>query len=191
MSEYIVRKTPKESEVRIFSTKGEIATIERGELSSRLISHKLDREWVLTNFVNGERRPFSISVRDANNRTHGQDGNEKMLNQVFVVWDQLFKHNGKFYMLASHPSGKSWKNYVNSPIKYITRLDDFPYRDLSELDQEDFTLRHKIKRFRGKAVGEASGLGINEKGHHVRLDRELKDIGLFIAAISYLLYASG
>lgn len=191
MSEFIVRKKPKESEARIFSTEGEIATIERGELSSRLISPKLDREWVLTNLVNGERRPFSISVRDTKNMSHGQDSNEKMLKEVFVVLDQLFKYNGKFYMLASHPSGKSWKHYVNSPIKYISRLDDFPYGDLSELDQEDFTLRHKIKRFRGKAVGEASGLGINEKGHHVRLDRELKDIGLFLAAISYLLYASG
>lgn len=94
-------------------------------------------------------------------------------------------------MLASHPEDKSWNEYVNSSIKYICRLDDFPYSELSEVDYHHYTLRDKIKRFRGKVVGEASGLGTEERGHRVRLDSELEDVGLFIAAISYLLYASG
>ena len=62
---------------------------------------------------------------------------------------------------------------------------------LSEVDYHHYTLRDKIKRFRGKAVREASGLGIEERDHRVRLDSELEDVGLFIASISYLLYASG
>jgi hypothetical protein len=70
-------------------------------------------------------------------------------------------------------------------------LDGFPYSELSEVDHQDYTLRDKIKKFRGKPVGVASGLGIDPSGHRVKLDRELEDVGLFIAAISYLLYASG
>ena len=62
---------------------------------------------------------------------------------------------------------------------------------MSEVDYHHYTLQDKIKRFRGKSVGEASGLGIEERGHRVRLDSELEEIGLFIAVISYLLYASG
>lgn len=94
-------------------------------------------------------------------------------------------------MLANHPEDKTWNDYVNSSVKYIGRLDGFPYSELSEVDHQDYTLRDKIKRFRGKPVGETSGLGIEPSGHRVKLDKELEDVGLFIAAISYLLYASG
>jgi hypothetical protein len=94
-------------------------------------------------------------------------------------------------MIACHPEDKFWNEFVNSSIKYICRLDDFPYSELSEVDYHHYTLRNKIKRLRGKAVGEASGFGIEERGHRVRLDSELEGAGLFIAAISYLLYASG
>ena len=52
-------------------------------------------------------------------------------------------------------------------------------------------LRQKLKRFRGVPVGEASGLGATPEGHHVKVNDELDDIGLFLAAISYLMYASG
>jgi hypothetical protein len=113
-------------------------------------------------------------------------------DEVFVVREQLFKHNGKFYMLASHPKDKHWNEHVHGAIRYISRLDDFNYDDaqLSQVDYQHRDLRDKIKRLRGTAVGEASGLGIEEQGHRVRLDDELADVGLFIAAISYLMYAS-
>jgi hypothetical protein len=62
--------------------------------------------------------------------------------------------------------------------------------NFSQIEHAHYTLRDKIKRFRGKSVGEASGLGIEEYGHRIRLDSELEEVGLFIAAISYLLYAS-
>jgi hypothetical protein len=43
-------------------------------------------------------------------------------------------------------------------------------------------------RFREVPVGEISGLGI--QGHHVKVDKELEDIGLLIAARSYLIYST-
>jgi hypothetical protein len=52
------------------------------------------------------------------------------------------------------------------------------------------SLRHKLKRFRGVPVGEASGLGAAPEGHKVKVNDELDDIGLFIAATSYLMFAS-
>jgi hypothetical protein len=51
-------------------------------------------------------------------------------------------------------------------------------------------LRQKVKRFRGVPVGEASGLGATPEGHSVKVNDELDDIGLFIAATSYLMYAT-
>jgi hypothetical protein len=72
----------------------------------------------------------------------------------------------------------------------LAGLNNFPYSKLSEVDHQHYTLRDKIKRLRGTPVGEASGLGTENRGHRVKLDSELDDIGLFIAAISYLLYAS-
>jgi hypothetical protein len=142
--------------------------------------------------VDGQRRPFSYAVRNSikNNTTREMNiphGGE----DVFTVREQLFQHKGKFYMLASHPEGKSWKDYINSSTRYVSRLDNFPYSNLADVDHGHYTLRHKIKRLRGTSVGEAKGLGQEEGGHRVRLDKELEDIGLFIAAISYLLYASG
>jgi hypothetical protein len=191
-SEFVIRKGPKQWEAKIFSGKVEIAEIKKGEgLSFRLVSNKDGLEWVLTNVVHGKHRPFSFSVRKSGKKTQGlySDGND-LGEEVFVIREQLFKYHGKFYMLANHPEGKSWKDYVNSSVKYICRLDNFPYSDLSEVDHQHYTLRDKIKRFRGIPVGEASGLGIEQRGHRVRLDPELDDVGLFIAAISYLLYAS-
>jgi hypothetical protein len=191
-SEFIVRKGPKQWQAKIFSGGEEIAEIDKGEgLGFRLVSHKDGIEWLLTNRVHGERRPFSFSVRKARKKSHGiDDGDNDLGNEIFVIRDQLFKHSGKFYMLANHPEDKSWNEYVNNSVKYIGRLDDFPYSELSEVDHKHYTLRDKIKRFRGKPVGEASGLGMEESGHRVKLDSELEDVGLFIAAISYLLYAS-
>jgi hypothetical protein len=194
-SEYVVRKGPKQWKAKIFSGEDQIAEINKGEgLNFRLLTHKDGHEWLLTNKVHGEHRPFSYSVRKFSKKTqdssstYDESGEEE---EVFVIREQLFKHNGKFYMLANHPEDKTWNDYVNSSVKYVGRLDGFPYSELSEVDHQDYTLRDKIKKFRGKPVGEASGLGINPSGHRVKLDKELEDVGLFIAAISYLLYASG
>jgi hypothetical protein len=192
-SEFVIKKRPNESEAIIFLGKDKIAKIKKHEgFTFKLISYKDKEEWVLSNVVHGQRRPFSYAVLKNMQKSPDDEGKEIQTGQeVFVIREQLFKHNGKFYMLASHPEGKSWTEYVNSSIRYVSRLDNFPYSDLSDIDHEHYKLRHKIKRFRGTSVGEATGLGQDEGGHRLRLDNELADIGLFIAAISYLLYASG
>lgn len=191
-AEFVVRKGPKQWDAKIFSGEDEIAEIKKGEGPGfRLVRHKDGIEWLLTNKVHGEYRPFSFSVRKSRKKTQSPRSTDYDLGEeVFVIRDQLFKHNGKFYMLANHPEDKFWHEYVSSSVKYIGRLDDFPYSELSEVDHQDYTLRDKIKRFRGKLVGEASGLGMGPDGHRVKLESELEDVGLFIAAISYLLYAS-
>lgn len=191
-SEFVIKKEPKGSVAKIFLGKEEIAEIKQGDdFSFKLTKPKDKMEWIVTNFVHGEHRPFSFSVRKLEKKTTDQVTNRDFTEEIFVVRDQLFKHAGKFYMLASHPEDKSWSEYVHSSIKYICRLDDFPYSDLSEVDYHHHTLQDKIKRFRGKSVGQASGLAIEEHGHSVKLDSELDDIALFIAVISYLIYASG
>ena len=192
-SEFVIKKSPKESEAIIYLGKDRIAKIEKNEgFTFKLITYKDKQEWVLSNLVHGQRRPFSYAVLRTIQKIPDDRGKEIQTGQeVFVVREQLFKHNGKFYMLASHPEGKSWEDYVNSSTRYVSRLDSFPYSNLSDIDHEHYKLRHKIKRFRGTPVGEATGLAQDEGGHHLRLDNELDKIGLFIAAISYLLYASG
>lgn len=192
-SEFVIKKSPKESEAIIYLGKDRIAKIEKNEgFTFKLITYKDKQEWVLSNLVHGQRRPFSYAVLRTIQKIPDDGGKEIQTGQeVFVVREQLFKHNGKFYMLASHPEGKSWEDYVNSSTRYVSRLDSFPYSNLSDIDHEHYKLRHKIKRFRGTPVGEATGLAQDEGGHHLRLDNELDEIGLFIAAISYLLYASG
>jgi hypothetical protein len=198
-SEFTIKRGPKRWDARIFSKNGEeVAQIVKGEgLEFRLISQKDNREWVLTNKVDGEHRRFSFYVREAEEKgakAGKRRGKEKEEddNAVLIVRDNIFLHKGKFYMLANHPEGKSWYNYVNSPIRYISRLDNFPYSNISEMDENKHhqNLRHKLKRFRGVPVGEASGLGATPEGHHVKVNDELDDIGLFLAATSYLMYAS-
>jgi hypothetical protein len=190
-SEFIVKKGSTQWEAKIFSENGkEVAKIEKGEeqLEFRLFSKKDNHEWVLTNKIDGEHSRFSFSIRE----TEKQEEGRREKDALFTVRDNIFKHNGNFYMLANHPEGKSWHNHVNSPVRYISRLDNFPYSDVSEMDENKHhqNLRQKLKRFRGVPGGEASGLGATPEGHHVKVNDELDGIGLFLAAISYLIYAS-
>jgi hypothetical protein len=191
-SEFTIKKGPTQWEAKIFSENGkEVAEIKkRGEQSEfRLLSKNDNREWVLTNKIDGEHRRFSFSIREVEKQ---QEQGQREKDALLTVRDNIFKHNGMFYMLANHPEGKSWHNYVNNPVRYISRLDNFPYSDISEMDENKHhqNLRHKIKRFRGVPVGEASGLGTTPEGHHVKVNDELDGIGLFLAATSYLMYAS-
>lgn len=196
-SEFTIKKGPTHWDARIFSKNGEeIAAITKGEgLEFKLISRKDNREWVLTNRVDGQRRRFSFSVSEAEKKEETRmEGRGPVLedNVLLTIQDNIFMHNGKFYMFANHPEGKSWHDYVNSPVRYISRLDNFPYSSVSEMDENKHhqSLRYKLKRFRGVSVGEASGLGATPGGHYVKVNDELDDIGLFLAAASYLMYAS-
>lgn len=187
-SSFNIKKGKVHWEAKVFSESGEeVAEIKKGEGPEfKLLSKKDNREWVLTNRIDGEHRRFSLAVWEAGKKEpHDKDA-------PLMIRDNIFKHNGKFYMLANHPEGKSWHNYVQSPVRYISRLDNFPYSDISEMDEDKHhqSLRQKIKRFRGVPVGEASGLGAAPEGHNIKVNDELDDIGLFLAASSYLMYAS-
>ena len=188
-SSFVIRKKPGGSDATIFSDKHEVAKIVKNEdFSFKLTRFKDEQEWILTKFVDSKRPPFSYTLL---NITKTSPNKNDEFNEVFTVREQLFKYNDKFYMLASHPTEKSWTDYINSPTRYICRLDNFPYTNLSDVDHDHYILRHKIKRLRGTPIGEAAGLAQHEDGHRVSLNEEIADIGLFIAAISYLLYASG
>lgn len=192
-SEFIIKKKRKEPEALIFSGKEQIAKIKKNEaLDFKLIRYKDKQEWVLSNNVDGRRRPFSYSVRKVivNHSSRGDD-KSVLSEEILVVREQLFEHKGKIYMLSSHPAGRTWNDYINNSKRYISRLDSFPYETLSTADHDDYKLRHKIKRLRGTAVGEAMGLAQEEGGHRVRLNKELNEVAIFIAAVSYLLYAAG
>ena len=193
-SEFTVKRESKQGNAKIYSNNEIIAEVKKGEdFDFRLIRHKDNREWILTSKIDGEHRRFSFSVHDIDKKKEGSQN-----DTVFTVRDHIFKHNGKHYMLACHPEGKSWQEYIDTNIRYICRLDNFPFPNITEsgvgTEEEGWQhhhLRQKQKRFRGTPVGEISGLAIEEQRHQVKLARELEDVGLFLAAISYLMHASG
>jgi len=197
-SEFTVRRGPTQWDAGIFSKAGEeIAAITKGEgLEFKLIGRKDNREWVISNKVDGQHRRFSFTINEAKKKEEkiGKGRNPVLENNnaLLTIQDNIFQHNDKFYMLANHPEGKSWDSYINSPVRYISRLDNFPYSSVFEMGENKYyqDLRHKLKRFRGVPVGEASGLGATPEGHHVKVSDELDDIGLFLAATSYLMFAS-
>ena len=163
-------------EAKIFSDNSEVGEIKMGsDFTFRLIS-KDGREWDLTNKVHGEARPFSLTVAEV------KDHKGKV---VLTIKEHLFKHNNRFYMLTNHPEGKSWSESLTGP-KYIGRLNNFPFSDIEEVDRDTM---QKIRRYyRGTHVGEMSGLGLY--GHSVKISDEIEDIGLILAACSYLLYST-
>ena len=191
-NELIVKRDgPKPWDAKVFDSNGEeVARIIKGEgLTLKLHTNSGD-EWLISNNVNGRARAFSRSFLKSN-----KDDNTIMTSpdariNTLTILDNIFKHNGKFYMLANHPEGKKWQDHVSSAKRYISRLDNFPYSDLAEVERHDQSLRQKLKRYRGVPVGEASGLGKSEQGHRVIVNKELGDIALPLAVASYLMYSS-
>ena len=174
----MIKRDDAKQDAVVFLAGDRFAEIKRLGPDYRLVRLGDRQEWLLSNRVHGELRPFSYSVRNRDS------------SDVFVVRDQLFRHDGKFYMMANQPSGAHWSDHVGSHTRYISRLDGFPYQDLAHVDFHDRDLRDKTKRLRGTPVGQASGLGIEKGGHCVHVDKELEGVGLFVAAISYLIYAA-
>ena len=138
-SEYVI-KGPRPGQAKIFLDGEEIGEINKGDDPATFkLGTKDGREWILTNNVHGKLRPFSISVFQQNKI---KDDSNK---EVLTIREHLFKHNGEFYMLTNHPEGRHWNEYLRGP-RYISRLDNFPYSDLTELDHH---IRHRLRRFRG------------------------------------------
>ena len=76
---------------------------------------------MLTNKIDGDHRRFSFSVREAEKKdAKAEERIGREDNALLTVRDNIFMHKGKFYMLANHPEGKSWHNYVNSIHMTIT-----------------------------------------------------------------------
>lgn len=182
-SEFRVIKKNRLGDARIFAAGGQqVAEIRKTEGTAFRMSNRDDsKEWEIDNLIDGEHRRFSFSVR----ATTDNDG------EVLRIRDNVFMHNGNFYMLANHPQGRPWQDHVNSQVRYISRLTNFPYSGLSEMakDSHHHAMQQKLKRFRGTPVGEASGLAVEPGGHTVKVNDELDDIALFLAAASYLMYA--
>ena len=179
VADYVVKKTGNPSRTRIYIDEEEVAEIRTREDLTYLLSAKNGDEWTLNARVHGEIRPFSMAV----NQSKAQGTRDLTSGRtVLIIRDQLFLHNGKFYTLASAPEGRPLKEFLLGK-RYICRLDNFPFSDLTEIDHETMS---RLKRFRGAAVGELEGLG--KEGHRVHLSDELEDIGLPLAASCYLLY---
>ncbi len=102
-----------------------------------------------------------------------------------VVRNHLFAHNGKFYALGGTPMESSRRDTLLGR-RYIVRIDNFPFSKLEDVD--DLTLS-RLVHHKGIPVGEMEGLGLDS--HRLKVGEELADIGLILAACSYLMYSTG
>ena len=106
-SEFVIIRGPKQWEAKIFSGKDEIAEIRKGEgLDFKLVRQNDGFEWVLTNKVEGEYRPFSFAVRKSRKKSQGPNDNgndDKQGEEVFAVRDQLFQYKRQI-LYACQPS---------------------------------------------------------------------------------------
>lgn len=169
--EYLVKKDGDAGSVQLVRNGTRVARLAPdGGYDFKLVADS--QEWILTNRVHGEYRPFSLSIL--------RSGNE-----VLTIRDHLFKYRDRFYMMTNHPQGQHWSDYVNSGTRYICRMDNLPLSDLASIKPH---IKHEMKKFRGKPVAEISGLTADD-GHLVKVGGELKEIGLLVAAASHLLYS--
>jgi hypothetical protein len=136
------------------------------------------RQWLLSKKTNQDMRPFSMVIfaSDANDQSKR--------SKVLEISDHFFFFQGHFYVFGGIPAGRVPKDHLLG-AKFICRLDNFPFSHLDEID--DLT-KSRLKRHRGKEVGEFSGLG--SQGFHVRLAHEFDDADLPLAAAAYLMYSS-
>jgi len=173
---YVIKRTGDPSEAEIFQSDKLVALLDRpkGELRTVLkLEDGMLRIFYLDPKVDGTIAPFSTAVYEDPGK-------------IFLkIKSGCFSLNGKIYLFKSLPEGHSMKGHLHG-LKYICRLDNLPYHDVEEIDRET---REKLNKHRGVDIGRLSGLG--RLGHEVTLSNELVEIGLPLAAASYLLYSSG
>ena len=131
------------------------------------------KSWILTRRIDGNLLPFSMLISE-------EDGTKEILK----VKDHLFPYNSYFYMVGGIPESQNPKDHLRG-FKYIIRITNFPHTQHEQIDEET---RNRLKRHRGVLVGRIYGLG--SKGFYVKLEDELKDIGLPLTAATYLMYSS-
>ena len=124
--------------------------------------------------VHGEIRPFSMSV------TPPGGGEVPSL----TIRDHLFFHRQRAYLLTGIPEEVHPADHLVGK-RHVSRLDTFPFSTLEEVDAETWG---RLRRHRGVAVGIVEE---TEPGHYrVALSQELEEIGLPLAAASFLLFTA-
>jgi hypothetical protein len=174
--EYVVKGTGDPDVAEILRSGKLVGTLKKVKDGQRTIlktENGSNRIYQLDPKVNGEIFPFSATIYENGNK------------QVLKIKSGVFSYKGKVYMFKSLPEGKSMNGHL-SGLKYINRLDDLPYHDIDEIDRMTW---EKLNKHRGVEVGTISGFGKLE--HKVSLGEGLADIGLPLAAASYLLYSTG
>jgi hypothetical protein len=171
-TEYLVRRKDSPRSAEIFQAEKLVATLEEVEDHVSALSSLDGTKYSFDPRVDGRMRPFSMTVNNGSNET------------ILKIIEHLFSYRNQIYIIGGIPEGKSPKDIVRT--KYICRLVNFPFEDVDHIDVH---IREKLRRHRGMAVGEISGLGL--LGHKVVVDEELKEIALPLSVTSYLLYSTG
>ncbi len=180
-----------------------LAVISIGENGEKIgqLSRQSQSSFVLTEFeggntkskyvidlrVDGEIRPFSALVmkQEDKDQSASISHSSKEPEVVLKIRDRLFTCGGKMYILSNISENRPREHFHGGP-KSISRLDNFPYSKLEDVDLE--TKGRPERRLRGVHVGEISGIGLFGRGHHVRLeDPQLEKVGLPLAATSFVI----
>lgn len=130
------------------------------------------KSWQLSRRFDGELLPFSMLVSDEGS------------TEILKVKDHLFPHGTNFYMVGGIPESQNPKDHLRG-YKYIIRLTNFPHTRHEQIGEET---RNRLKRHRGVTVGRIHGVG--SEGFYITIEDELKDIGLQLAAATYLMYST-
>ncbi len=174
-NDYVLTHTEKESAKIVFENRNVAKLKELGKGLYKMLYE--NHQWLLNKRVDGEIGPFSVIVFTTDDSNTAQ-------KEVLKIKDHIFLHRKIFYMLGGIPDGGVPKHHLTGS-KYICRLANFPFQHPDHVDEET---RNRFKRHRGVPVGEFSGLG--SRGFQVKLGDELNDIGLQLAASTYLIYSS-
>jgi len=181
--EYILKQTASPKDAIIYQNESEVGRLlVEGKGLFKLIGIE-NQSWRLCNKVDGEVRPFSIIVYVSGTAEYLAP-NTPEEEYVLKIKDHLFQHKGSFYSLGGIPEGRPAKDHLIGS-KTICRLVNFEFSHIDHVDQET---KHHLKRFRGIYAGEFFGLG--SSGFHVKLENDLNDIGLPLAASTYLTYST-
>ncbi|MDG6906403.1 MAG: hypothetical protein JRN20_11525 [Nitrososphaerota archaeon] len=163
--------------------KGRLRKVENGVFM--LKESGCHKSWVLTHRVDGEIRPFSLACY-ANKESEKITEVPKFSDLTLKIKDHIFFHNENSYSIGGAMPEKASPKDIIGGAKYICRLVNFPHAQFEEIDEET---KHKMTRHRGVAVGEFFGLGAD--GYEVKLyGEELDDVGMLLAASTYLLYTT-